>query len=316
MIIDGNEHGNAGNLARYLLTAKEGETVQLYETRGTALDNLTDTLTDWEAIGRSTTRGQNILYHSWLRLASGEKLHEAQWLKTIETLEERLKLTDAPRVIVAHHNEQNGTHFHVVWSRVDPERDRLLNLGNSARKSITVAREAEKEFGLRRLEAVDTKRKEKKRQLSKTEIRAIKDRGANREKLEKAVRAAWSACDGGEEMHQMLAALKVTLEPGDRRAWVVEYAGVKVNPVRLLEGVTEAQFRERMKDYEPTTSREKEQTSPAQVMFKRDAKFKIRNDLENQSVANDAQRKGFRLKRHKAPQPKLKPKLWYGDRGF
>jgi len=322
VIIDGNAHTHAGNLARYLLRSKDGERVDLIETRGSATDDLTQTLTDWEAIGRATTGGENILYHSWLRLDKGERLHPAQWAKTIQTLEEKLGLTNCPRAIVTHTSEGGEAHYHVVWSRVDPEQRPLVKLSNSARKSIHVAREAEREFGLRELRPVDTTRKEKLSTPTKKEVRALKDRGASKDRLEKIVQAAWRACDTGQEMIEMLRALKVEIKPGDRRDWVVEYAGVKMNPVRLLEGVNQAQFRERMMDIDLEAERERNKAKErdgANILRRKSADRLVQGQIDG-TIANDENNKpaksGFRLKRHKAPTPRLRPKLWYGDPGI
>jgi hypothetical protein len=60
------------------------------------------------------------------------------------------------------------------------------------------------------------KEKEQRRgkRLSDREIRALKDRGINKDKLLKMVRAAWDGTDSGEELRAMLGALGVEIKPG------------------------------------------------------------------------------------------------------
>jgi hypothetical protein len=215
VIIKGTEHDNAGNLARYLLDPKPDEKEFLMELRDSASDDLTNALTDWEAIGRAKTRGEKILYHAHIRLCDGEVLHEAQWMKTIEDLETKLGFTNCPRAIVGHNNAEKGLHVHVVWSRLDPTKKPLVQLGNDHQQHHSVAREAEKEFGLRpAVEPGKEKEQRRGKRLSDREIRALKDRGINKDKLLKMVRAAWDGTDSGEELRAMLGALGVEIKPG------------------------------------------------------------------------------------------------------
>lgn len=100
---------------------------------------------------------------------------------------------------------------------------------------------------------------------------------------------------------------------------MVQYKGLKMNPVRLLDDVNEAKFRDRMKDVD--LAKEKEKTKyhggpealwgkRADTLTKQTVKLDFANDEPKQAKA------GFRKKRHNAPQPKLKRKMWYGDPGI
>ena len=321
MIIKGNEHDNAGNLARYLLTAKENETPFVMELRDTASDDLTDTLTDWEAIGRCKSKGEKILYHAHIRLCDGETLHETQWLKMIDELEQQLGFTNCPRAIIGHDNTEKGFHVHIVWSRLDPTKKPLVQLGNDHEKHHRIARASEKEFGLKPAVEPGKEREPRRgKRLSDREIRALKDRGINKDKLLKTVRAAWDGTDSGEEMRAMLGALGVEIVPGKSRDWVVEYKGLKMNPVRLLDDVNEAKFRDRMKDVDLEQAKEQaREKSPAEAVFGRKARATMQGQF-NGTVANDQAERppktGFRTKKHSAPQPRLKRKMWYGDPGI
>jgi len=325
MIIKGSEHGSARNLSRYLLREKANETCRLWELRGSASDALTKSLADWETVGRSKTRGSKVLYHAHIRLSDGERLHEAQWYATIEHLEEQLGFTHCPRAIVAHENAQKGLHIHIVWSRYDAERRALVKLGNDHQQHHAVAREAEKQYGLRPAvqpaPANDNTRRNgpgRKRRLSDREVRAIKERGTDREQLAKRLEAAWNATDSGEEMRAMLKALKVELVPGDRRDWVVEYKGLKLNPVRLLPDVKTARFRERMQDLDLEVEKQKQREAEAiRQTFRRKAKELLKQEAEKDIKAPQPMpRARSTAGAKRAPQPRLRPRLHYGDPGI
>ncbi|MFN7137807.1 MAG: relaxase/mobilization nuclease domain-containing protein [Limisphaerales bacterium] len=314
MIIKGRSHGNAGNLARYLLTTKPGEKEFVMDLRDAASDDIRKALTDWEAIAHCSTKGDKTLYHAHIRLRDGEALKEAQWFEIVQRMEEKLGFTNCARAVIGHNNEEKGLHVHVVWSRFDPVSGKLVSMSKDRKQHHAIARQAEKEFGL---EPVPEKAPERtKRRLSDRDVRALKDRTNNRDKLEKIVRAAWTATEGGEEMKSMLNALGVDIQRGDRRDFVIEYKGLKMNPVRLLDDVSTAEFRERMKDAEIEKPREK---SPAEVAFGRKARGMAQGQFDK-SIANDQAeppaKTGFTKKKHKAPAPRLKPKLRFRDPGI
>lgn len=320
MIIKGSEHNNARNLSRYLLTEKVNETCRLWELRDSAADSLAKSLADWEMIGRCKTKGSKILYHAHIRLADGEQMNEAQWYATIERLEQKLGFTHCPRALVAHDNAQKGMHVHIVWSRYDAERRALVKLGNDHQEHHRVAREAEKEYGLRpavtHAPANDNTRST--RRLSDRQVRAIKERGSDRERLEKILRAAWEATDSGEEMRAMLKALKVELVPGDRRDWVVEYKGLKLNPVRLLPDVKTAKFRERMKDLNIESEKEKQREAEAiKKTFRRKAQELLKQEAKKAiEAAPTPTRARSTAGVRRAPQPRHRPKIRYDDPGI
>jgi hypothetical protein len=317
MIIKGIEHSSGRNLARYLLTAKENETCRLWELRDSASDALGKALTDWEMIGRCKTKGSKILYHAHIRVCDDERMNEGQWHETIQKLEQKLGFANCPRAIVSHEHAQKGLHVHIVWSRYDPEQSGLVKLGNDHQHHHRVAREAEKQYKLRPAVEPTNDNKPKKRGLCDRDVHAIKERGGNREQLSKIVRAAWAATHSGEEMRAMLQALKVDLVPGDRRDWIVEYKGLKLNPVRLLPEVKTAAFRERMQDVKFETEKEKQaQAEAMKKVFRRKAKDLVKEVFEAEVQVAPPARKGFRKTARRGPQPKLRRKLRYDDPGI
>ncbi len=54
MILKGSQRGNAAQLARHLMNARDNEHVELYELRGFVADELDGALLEAEAIARGT----------------------------------------------------------------------------------------------------------------------------------------------------------------------------------------------------------------------------------------------------------------------
>jgi len=317
MIIKGTEHNNGRNLARYLLRSKENETCRLWELRDSASDRLTKSLTDWELIGRCKTKGSKILYHAHIRVCDDERMTAGQWHETIAKLEQHLGFNNCPRAIVGHEHAQKGLHVHIVWSRHDPERGALVKLGNDHQHHHAVARNAEEEYKLRPAVAPVNENTRKKLRLSDREVHAIADRGGDREQLAKLVRASWAATHSGEEMRAMLKTLKVELVPGDRRDWVAQYRGLKLNPVRLLPEVKTAEFRQRMQDVDLAAEKQGQRKAEAmKEVFRRKAAKLVKGEIDAAMPKAPPARKGFRKASKSGPQPKSRRKLRYEDPGI
>jgi hypothetical protein len=108
------------------------------------LDDLGDTLRDWQLISTGT-KGTKGLYHANISPDNYEMTLE-QWLRCVEVLEEELGFTGQPRTIVMH--EKHGrVHIHVVWQRTDIDtmtlRSDSQNYMAHERASMTL----EEEFG-------------------------------------------------------------------------------------------------------------------------------------------------------------------------
>jgi hypothetical protein len=245
VIIEGSTHGDASNLAAYLLAKRKGGTSSVIEITGSATQNLAEALADWELMARALTKGKNALYHTYIRLRDHERLLPQQWFETVDQLEKNLGLSGQPRAIVEHREGNRGTHLHIVWSRLRAN-ETLAPMHHDRREFHAVARWAEEKFELAAVSSTPTKT----RRVSNRDIKAVKGRGMAMDELRKTVVRAWNTTRSGEEFRLALMEDELLLLKGDRRDFVIDAEGYKMNPVRLLEGVTAAAFRERMKGTE------------------------------------------------------------------
>jgi hypothetical protein len=249
VIIEGSTHGDASNLAAYLLAKRKGGTSSVIEITGSATQNLTETLADWELMARALTKGKNVLYHVYIRLRDHERLLPQQWFETVDQLEKNLGLSGQPRAIVEHREGTKGTHLHIVWSRLSAN-ETMAPMHHDRREFHAVARWAEEKFELAAVSSTPKNSLAKTRRVSNRDIKAVKGRGIAIDELRKTVARAWHTTRSGEEFRLALMEDELLLLKGDRRDFVIDVEGYKMNPVRLLDGVTAAAFRERMKGAE------------------------------------------------------------------
>jgi hypothetical protein len=148
LIIKGHARQGGSALAKYLLQQTTHQ--QAKEIEAGNFGSLAQRLHEWERVAQVLTKGRKPLYHLQMRLAPGETLTQAQWLSLIDRLGKKLKLDRNERAIIAHrvHGE---IHLHVVWSRLDLRAGKLIPMSHDRRHHHAVARAAEVEFGLRRL---------------------------------------------------------------------------------------------------------------------------------------------------------------------
>ncbi|MFV2051711.1 relaxase/mobilization nuclease domain-containing protein [Aliiroseovarius sp. YM-037] len=145
MIIKAKERGDAPQLAQYLLAERDNDHVGLYEVRGFASDGLVAAFEEAEAIA-SGTRCQNHLFSISLNPPEGQQVSTEAFEQAITQVEQKMGLENQPRAIVFH--EKNGCrHAHAVWSRIDHERMRAINLPHYKMKLRDVSRQLFMEHG-------------------------------------------------------------------------------------------------------------------------------------------------------------------------
>ena len=139
MILKAKERGNAPQLARYLLAMRDNDHVELHDVRGFISDDLVEAFGEADAIARGT-RCEKHLFSMSFNPPKGGNASIEDFEKAIEQVEAKLGLEGQPRAIVFH--EKDGRrHAHAVWSRIDSERMRALNLNHYKIKLRDVSRQ-------------------------------------------------------------------------------------------------------------------------------------------------------------------------------
>ena len=249
MIVKGNIRTNGSSLGSYLLSEgrfeknkEKNERIEVWEANGFEQgDRIQDILADFEH-SAAGTQCEKPLFHVQIRAGKGEHLTREQFLESVNRLEEKLELTGHERVIVAHTLE-GQEHLHVVWNRIDHEQEKAVELHYYKHKCTDLARELEKEFGLRELSAQKQQGK-----LSRDEEQQAIRHDEKPQEIKAAVRECWEQSDSGKAFVNALDERGYLLAAGDRRDYViVDELGGTYSPARLT-GSKAAQVRERLSD--------------------------------------------------------------------
>ena len=249
MIVKGNIRTNGSSLGSYLLSEgrfeknkEKNERIEVWEANGFEQgDRIQDILADFEH-SAAGTQCEKPLFHVQIRAGKDEQLTRDQFLESVNRLEEKLELTGHERVIVAHTLE-GQEHLHVVWNRIDHEQEKAAELHYYKHKCTDLARELEKEFGLRELSAQKQQSK-----LSRDEEQQAIRHDEKPQEVKAAVRECWEQSDSGKAFVTALDDRGYLLAAGDRRDYViVDELGGTYSPARLT-GSKAAEVRKRLSD--------------------------------------------------------------------
>lgn len=249
MIIKGKIRTNGSSLGNYLLSEgrfaknkEKNELTEVWQANGYEQgDRLQDILKDFEHSAAST-QCEKPLFHVAISPGKGEQLSKEQYLETIDRLEQRLGLEGHERVIVAHTLDERGQHVHIVWNRIDHERLQAADLHYFKHKSADLARELEREFGLRELSA------SKQGKLSRDEEQQAIRSGLSPQEIRDTIRDCWQQSDSGKAFAAALEDNGYLLAAGDRRDFVIVDEMGGTYSVARLTGSKAADVRGRLSD--------------------------------------------------------------------
>ncbi|EDQ34555.1 hypothetical protein HPDFL43_00120 [Hoeflea phototrophica DFL-43] len=248
MILHGNQRGGAKDLALHLMK-DENETVQVVDVRGFISRDVMGALTESYAMSRATKCRQHLFSLS-LNPPKGESVSDQDFLDAAELAEERLGLSKQPRIIVFH--EKYGSdgklrkHAHAVWSRIEVQRMKAVQLSYTKRKLVDVGRELYIRHGWRMPHGfIDPTRRDPKN-FTLAEWQQAKRQGRDAKTLKAMFQERWAISDSIGGFAHALEEQGFILAKGDRRGFVaVDYKG-EVYSISRWVGVKTKTVREKL----------------------------------------------------------------------
>jgi hypothetical protein len=145
MILKAKERGNAPQLAKYLLSQRDNEHVEVHSVRGFVSDDLEEAFEEAEALAKGT-KCKNHLFSMSLNPPQDASVDRQAFERAVEKIEHQLDLNDHPRALVFHEKE-GRRHAHAVWSRIDSDEMRAKNMAFYKQKLMDVSRDLYLEHG-------------------------------------------------------------------------------------------------------------------------------------------------------------------------
>ena len=227
MILKGSQRANGADLAIHLMNSFDNERVEIAEVYGTVADDLMGAFAEFEAVAQGT-KAEKYLYS--LSINPPDELTREQYFEAIEAIENRLGLTGQPRAVVFHVKaDKQGVpreHCHVVWSRIDVENMKAIQLSHDKRKLMDMACELAHQYGLDLppgLKAWEAKQRHEKDDLEPTLAeKAQQDQtGITPDQRRAEITACYEQADNAQAFINALEQKGYVLARGDRRGFVV-----------------------------------------------------------------------------------------------
>ncbi|MDH5721896.1 MAG: relaxase/mobilization nuclease domain-containing protein [Alphaproteobacteria bacterium] len=304
MILVGNQRGGAKNLALHLLK-EENERVELHELKGFCSDNLIGALNESYAISRATKCKQHLFSLS-LNPPPQEQVSTEDFEHAINRVEEKLGLAGQPRAIVFH-TKENRTHCHAVWSRINLEEMKAVQLSFSKQKMQEVSRELYLEHGWQMPRGLVNTKETDPRNFTLAEWQQAKRLGKDAREIKGQFQDAWAISDSKAAFSHALEERGYKLARGDRRGFVaVDHKG-EVYPVSRWAGVKTKQVKDRLGDIQELPSVADARTQFAQEMMQKIQEFQKQVEKEKKEKARKSEEEQQRLAvQRQAKQEELK----------
>ena len=278
MILKAKERGGGAQLARYLLSMRENDHVELHEVRGFVSDDLLDAFRELDAIAAGT-RCKNYMFSASLNPPGGADPTALDFEKAADAVERKLGLENQPRAIVFH--EKDGRrHAHVVWSRIDAERMRAINISHYKLRLRDVSRDLFREHGWDMPKGLLDWRERDPLRYTLQEGQQARRVGLNPKQIKTLFKECWKHSDSAPAFAQALKERGFTLARGDRRGFVaVDFRG-EVYSVARQAGVKTKDVAERLGDPEAMPSVDETRQAIAARMSERLKGFVRQSELE------------------------------------
>lgn len=226
MIPFASQRGGGGDLATHLQNEADNEQVEIAHIRGAVADDLHGAFAEWELQAHCLTKCQKYLYslsiNPWTKVNG--QMSRDQYMDYIDRVEQKLGLEDQPRAVVFHIKE-GREHAHVVWSRIDAEQGKAVQLSFDREKLMKVTREFARDHDLILPDGYEPDQKEKNKQNSLYEQHQQDQTGRTKEERMAEITKAWHRADSAKGFVNALADMGYILAQGDRPYVVVDLHG-------------------------------------------------------------------------------------------
>lgn len=218
MILKASQRSNAAQLAAHLLNANDNERVEVHEVSGFIASDVPSAFKEAEAVAKGT-RCSQFLFSMSLSPPAHERTDVSAYEEAITRAEERLQLSGHPRVIVFHEKE-GRRHAHVVWSRIDSQQMKAVNMAFYKDKLTGLSRELYLEHGWPMPDGLIDRRQRNPLNFTLAEWQQAKRLKQSPQEIKATLKECWATTDSQPGFAAALERKGYALAQGDRRGYV------------------------------------------------------------------------------------------------
>lgn len=145
MILKGNQRAGGRQMALHLLNGEQNEHVNVHEIRAFIASDVLGALNEAYALSKGMQCRQ-FMYALSLNPPQDERVSIETFEATLDRVEKKLGLEGQPRVVVFHEKE-GRRHAHCVWSRIDTDEMKAINISHPKLKLNEISKSLYLEHG-------------------------------------------------------------------------------------------------------------------------------------------------------------------------
>lgn len=218
MILKGNQRAGGNQLAAHLLNDRDNEHVTVHELRGFMADDLHGALNEAYAVSRGT-RCKQFLFSLSLNPPQIENVSVDVFESAIADIEDKLGLSDQPRAIVFHEKE-GRRHAHCVWSRIDVDEMKAINLPHYKLKLRDISRKLYLQHQWKMPRGLANSKERDPLNFTLEEWQQAKRTRVDVKKVKEVIQDAWAISDSAQAFSHALRERGFWLARGDRRGHI------------------------------------------------------------------------------------------------
>jgi hypothetical protein len=299
MILKGSQRSGGKQLAAHLLKTEDNEHVEVHELRGFMSEDLPSAFNEIHAVGKGT-RAKQPFFSLSLSPPPNKRVPIEVFETAIEQIEQKLGLEDQPSAVVFYEKE-GRRHAHVVWSRIDTDEMKAINLPFYKMKLKDLSRELYLEHGWKIPPGIVDRKDRNPLNFSCEEWQQSRSVGLNPKEIKRTFQECWAISDNCNAFSQALYSKGFVLARGDRRSFVaVDYRGEAYAIARYTEVKTK-EVRDRLGG--PKTLPSVEQTKPKS---QRICLMKLQQHLADAEATKIKRSAAFEFKRQRLDEEQRK----------
>jgi hypothetical protein len=244
MILKGAQRGGAGQLARHLLNDRDNDHVTLHELRGFLSDDLEGALDEMHAISKATNCRQ-FMFSLSLNPPKDGRANLEDMIAAADSAEERLGLKEQPRAIVVHEKE-GRRHIHVVWSRIEADTMKAVELPFFKNRLASLSKELYLEHGWVLPDGHKENGWKNPLNFTLAEWQQARRLGLDPREVKQVFQQAWHQSDGLRGFRNALEEHGYYLARGDRRGFVAVDLQGEVFSLSRMAGVKTKELGQRL----------------------------------------------------------------------
>jgi hypothetical protein len=218
MILKGSQRAGATKLSAHLMNLRDNDQVAVLELRGFVSDDIYGALNEAHAISKATQCKQ-YLFSLSLNPPADHIATEQDFLDAADRAEEALGLSGQPRAVVIHEKE-GRRHAHVVFSRIDGDELKAINLPHYKNRLRDLSRELYLDHGWDLPKGLQAGGGKSPLNFTLEEWQTAKRQGVDPREIKSVFQDAWKRSDNIKAFGNALAERGYFIAKGDRRGFV------------------------------------------------------------------------------------------------